>query len=306
MQEVRIMSEAMVLTLSPEEVTLDHYIEDIGNRVRALRAKRGMTRKDLAKHSDVSERYLAQLETGKANITLAVLWRVADAFDISLSSLIPCPQRDRINPLLSSFVAQLTADQQLTALQIVKRSFNEQLSRGHGIALIGLRGAGKSTLGEALAKEMGVRFIRLTALIEEQANMSVAEILDLGGQKKFRRIEAQALNSVMELGEPVVLETGGSLVSQTETFNMLLENFFSVWIKASPEEHLGRVMQQGDTRPMQGFKEAIEDLRLILEEREAEYQQADYALDTTARDINDCLSELRKLSSPFLQPNSKA
>lgn len=282
------------------EADLDLYIELIGNRVRALRAKRGMTRKDLSKHSEVSERYLAQLETGKANITLAVLWRIAEAFDIPFSELIPDKSRDGINPMLSNFLVRLDTDKQLTALQLLKRRFSEQINSGHGIALVGLRGAGKTTLGRQLAEQMGVRFIRLTSLMEELANMSVAEILDLGGQKKFRRVEAQALQHVLELNEPVVLETGGSLVSQTETFNALLENFFSVWVKASPEEHLRRVMAQGDTRPMDGFKEAIEDLKLILDERDADYRQADYVLDTTERSEIECLSELRKMAGAFL------
>ena len=282
------------------EADLDTYIELIGNRVRALRAKRGMTRKDLSKHSEVSERYLAQLETGKANITLAVLWRIAEAFDIPFSELIPDKNRDGISPLLANFLVHLDADKQLTALQLLKRRFNEQIHSGHGIALVGLRGAGKTTLGQQLAAQAGVRFIRLTSLMEELANMSVAEMLDLGGQKKFRRVEAQALEHVLELNEPVVLETGGSLVSQTETFNALLENFFSVWVKASPEEHLRRVMDQGDTRPMDGFKEAIEDLKLILEEREPEYRQADYVLNTSERTEIDCLSELRKVAGAFL------
>jgi len=282
------------------DADLDLYIELIGNRVRALRAKRGMTRKDLSKHSEVSERYLAQLETGKANITLAVLWRIAEAFDIPFSELIPDKNRDGISPLLANFLVRLDADKQLTALQLLKRRFNEQIHSGHGIALVGLRGAGKTTLGQQLADQAGVRFIRLTSLMEELANMSVAEMLDLGGQKKFRRVEAQALEHVLELNEPVVLETGGSLVSQTETFNALLENFFSVWVKASPEEHLRRVMDQGDTRPMDGFKEAIEDLKLILEEREPEYRQADYVLNTSERTEIDCLSELRKVAGAFL------
>lgn len=282
------------------EADLDLYIELIGNRVRALRAKRGMTRKDLSKHSDVSERYLAQLETGKANITLAVLWRIADAFDIPFSELIPDKNRDGISPLLSNFLIRLDSEKQLTALQLLKRRFSEQIHSGHGIALVGLRGAGKTTLGKQLAEQAGVRFIRLTSLMEELANMSVAEILDLGGQKKFRRVEAQALQHVLDMNEPVVLETGGSLVSQTETFNSLLENFFSVWVKASPEEHLRRVMAQGDTRPMDGFKEAIEDLKLILDERDADYRQADYVLDTSERSEFECLSELRKVAGAFL------
>jgi len=282
------------------EADLDLYIELIGNRVRALRAKRGMTRKGLSKHSEVSERYLAQLETGKANITLAVLWRIAEAFDIPFSELIPDKSRDGISPLLSNFLVRLDSEKQLTALQLLKRRFSEQMNSGHGVALVGLRGAGKTTLGKQLAEQAGVRFIRLTSLMEELANMSVAEILDLGGQKKFRRVEAQALQHVLDMNEPVVLETGGSLVSQTETFNSLLENFFSVWVKASPEEHLRRVMAQGDMRPMDGFKEAIEDLKLILDERDAEYRQADYVLDTSERTEIDCLSELQKFAGAFL------
>lgn len=280
---------------------LDTYIELIGSRVRALRAKRGMTRKDLSKHSDVSERYLAQLETGKANITLSVLWRVAEAFDIPFSELIPCSHTDKINPLLTSFVGGLDDDRQLAALQILKRRFSDHLQSGHGIALIGLRGAGKTTLGQQLAEHFGRRFIRLTSLIEEIANMTIGEILDLGGQKKFRRIEAQALQQVLALNEPVVLETGGSLVSQTDTFNALLENFFSVWVKASPQEHLERVMSQGDMRPMSGLKEAIDDLKLMLEEREPEYRQADYVLDTSERSQAECFAELRKATGVFLE-----
>lgn len=285
------------------EAGLDLYNQLIGNRVRALRAKRGMTRKDLSKHSDVSERYLAQLETGKANITLAILWRVAEAFDIPFSELIPDKNRDSISPLLSNFLVSLNAEKQLTALHILKRRFSEQIESGHGIALIGLRGAGKTTLGQELARQFDCRFIRLTSLIEEIANMTIGEILDLGGQKKFRRVEAQALAQVLELNEPVVVETGGSLVSQTETFNALLENFFSIWVKASPEEHLRRVMAQGDTRPMDGFNEAIEDLKLILDEREPEYRQADYVLDTTERSEADCIAELRRVAGAFLTTN---
>ena len=283
-----------------DEIALQKYIEEIGNRVRSLRAKRGMTRKSLSKHSDVSERYLAQLETGKANITLSVLWRVAEAFDIPFSEIIPDQCRDGINPLFASFVSSLTEEQQNSALQLLKRHFASSLASGHGVALVGLRGAGKTTLGQLLAKEMNVRFIRLTALIEELANMSIGEILDLGGQKTFRRIEAQALEYVLNLNEPVILETGGSLVSQTESFKLLLDNFFSVWIKASPEEHLSRVMDQGDTRPMAGLKEAIEDLKLILEERESGYKLSDYTLDTTGRTESECLAELKKTAGAFL------
>ena len=283
-----------------DELALQQYIEEIGNRVRSLRAKRGMTRKSLSKHSDVSERYLAQLESGKANITLSVLWRVAEAFDIPFSEIIPDQCRDGINPLFASFVSSLTEAQQNSALQLLKRHFANSVTSGHGIALVGLRGAGKTTLGQLLAKEMNVRFIRLTALIEELANMSIGEILDLGGQKKFRRIEAQALEYVLNLNQPVILETGGSLVSQTESFKLLLDNFFSVWIKASPEEHLSRVMDQGDTRPMAGLKEAIEDLKLILEERESGYKLADYTLDTTGRSEAECLTELKRTAGAFL------
>lgn len=283
-----------------DELALQQYIEEIGNRVRSLRAKRGMTRKSLSKHSDVSERYLAQLESGKANITLSVLWRVAEAFDIPFSEIIPDQCRDGINPLFASFVSSLTEEQQNSALQLLKRHFANSVTSGHGIALVGLRGAGKTTLGQLLAKEMNVRFIRLTALIEELANMSIGEILDLGGQKKFRRIEAQALEYVLNLNQPVILETGGSLVSQTESFKLLLDNFFSVWIKASPEEHLSRVMDQGDTRPMAGLKEAIEDLKLILEERESGYKLADYTLDTTGRSEAECLTELKRTAGAFL------
>ncbi|MCP4790860.1 MAG: helix-turn-helix transcriptional regulator [Gammaproteobacteria bacterium] len=287
-------------TVMANEANLETYIELIGSRVRALRAKRGMTRKDLSKHSEVSERYLAQLEAGKANITLAVLWRVAEAFDIPFAEMIPGIERDKVSPLLINLLANLNEEKQQAALHILKSRFNEQPVSSSGIALIGLRGAGKSTLGKELAAQYGRPFIRLTSLIEEIANMNVGEILDMLGQKKFRRIELQAVQQVLAMGEPVVLETGGSLVSQTDTFNLLLENFFSIWVKASPQEHLQRVISQGDMRPMNGFEAATEDLKLILEEREPEYRQADYVLDTEKRSEADCLAELSKVAGGFL------
>lgn len=272
----------------------DQLIGEMGLRVRGLRARRGMTRKSLSAHSGVSERYLANLESGSANVTLSVLAKIADAFDIELQQLISDSTNEYIHPDLCNLICGLSAHDQARALDILSIAFAKTVEHKVGVALLGLRGAGKTTLGALLADRLGLQFVRLTQLIETLAEMSVGEIFDLGGQKQFRRVEQQALQQVISRNEPVILEVGGSLVSQTETYNLLLDRFHTVWIQASPEEHLARVLSQGDTRPVAGARQALDDLQLILDERQRDYGRAEFQLNTSGRLIDDCVDELVK------------
>lgn len=272
----------------------DQLIDEMGLRVRGLRARRGMTRKSLSAHSGVSERYLANLESGSANVTLSVLAKIADAFDIELQQLISDSTNEYIHPDLCNLICGLSAHDQARALDILSIAFAKTVEHKVGVALLGLRGAGKTTLGALLADRLGLQFVRLTQLIETLAEMSVGEIFDLGGQKQFRRVEQQALQQVISRNEPVILEVGGSLVSQTETYNLLLDRFHTVWIQASPEEHLARVLSQGDTRPVAGARQALDDLQLILDERQRDYGRAEFQLNTSGRLIDDCVDELVK------------
>lgn len=287
-----------------EDTELEKYIARIGEQIKVIRSRRGMIRKDLSRHSDVSERYLAQAETGKANISIALLWRIAHALDVEISDLLPESSARSINTTLLNFMRNLDLEDQKSAFAVLKDHFGEKIERGHGVALIGLRGAGKTRLGSLLADEFRVPFIRLGEVIEEQAQMNIGELISLRGQSAFRRYEMQALEKVIQDHPTMVLEVGGSLVSQSDTFNLLLDSFYSVWLKASPEEHMQRVIDQGDMRPMAGNKEALEDLRLILGEREAEYKLANYTLDTSDRNITHCLYELVETTRPYLESST--
>lgn len=285
---------------SSEGLELENYIARIGEQIKIIRSRRGMIRKDLSKHSDVSERYLAQAETGKANISIALLWRIAHALDVEISDLLPETSARTVNTTLLNLLRNMDEDAQKVSFSVLKNHFAKQIEKGHGVALIGLRGAGKTRLGSLLADEFRLPFVRLGEVIEKQAQMDIGELLSLGGQAAFRRIEKQALEYVIENYPMAVLEVGGSLVSQSDTFNVLLDSFYSIWLKALPEEHMQRVLDQGDLRPMAGNKEALEDLRLILSQREEEYQLANYTLDTSRRSITDCLLELVDNARPYL------
>lgn len=273
--------------------SIQAYIGGIGDRTRGLRAERGMSRKDLSRHSGISERYLAQLESGQANISVTLLWQIAEALNVDFPELLPSAEAPgiQLKPLLS-FLERLTLEQQQAAYSLLRKTFTDAPGPALGVALLGLRGGGKTTLGTRLAEELELPFIRLGDLIEELAGMKIAELFSLGGQKAYRRLEHQAVRQVIERRETVVLETGGSLVSEQQTYNDVLSSFYTVWVRASPEEHMNRVVAQGDLRPMQDSTEAMSDLRRILAERESNYSAANYVLDTSGRGVDDCLREL--------------
>lgn len=273
------------------------YIDCLGERVRGMRAARGMTRKQLSQHSSISERYLAQLEGGNANPSIVVLWRVADAMGIDFRYLIDdttqsSPEHNRLRQLLQS----MSEHEQAQAYEFLVEQLRSSGHNKQGIALVGLRGAGKTTLGKRVAASMPLTFIRLTEVIEELGGMEIGELFSLGGQKAYRRLERRALESLIEKRSPVVVEVGGSLVSEPGTFNLLLNSFASVWIRAHPEDHMNRVISQGDTRPMEGNTEAMGDLYRILAEREDDYRKADYVLETSGRTEDDCARELHRIA----------
>lgn len=284
----------------PAERELEQYVEHIGKRIRAIRARRGMSRKLLSRHSSISERYLAQTETGKANISIALLWNISQALQVKLTDLLPEGETIESHSPLSNLVRCLSVKQQDIAYQLLQKHFSKPAGNCHGIALIGLRGAGKTRLGSLLADEFNVPFIRMGEVIEQLAGMNIGELFSLGGQKAYRRFEKQALEKILAEHPKAIVEAGGSLVSESETLRLLLDAYYTVWIKASAEEHMNRVLEQGDMRPMEGNKQAMDDLKLILLEREAEYQLANYTLDTSGRKVLDCLQELVTQSKPYL------
>jgi XRE family aerobic/anaerobic benzoate catabolism transcriptional regulator len=254
------------------------YLRLLGDRIREARARRGMTRKILARDSKVSERYLAQLEAGQGNISIALLRQIAHAMGLPLGDLVrEEPDRPVELTLLIQTLSRLHPKDLAAARKLLAETFGAAVEseRRHRIALIGLRGAGKSTLGARLAKDLGVPFIELDREIERDSGTSLSEVFDLYGQAAYRRYERRALEGVIERHDRAVVATGGSIVSEPGTFDLLLAACYTVWLTAAPEEHMGRVVAQGDYRPMAENDEAMEDLRRILAGRTQLYSKAD-------------------------------
>jgi len=271
------------------------YLKTLGERVRSARARRGMTRKILARDSGVSERYLAQLESGQGNISIALLRQVAQAMSMPLNDLVrEGGERPVELTLLVQRLERLSPEELGEASRLLsdRFGFRHEDIRDRRIALIGLRGAGKTTLGKALAAARGVPFVELASEIEAVSGMSLDKIFDLQGQSGYRRYEKRALEQVLERHESCVIATGGSLVSEPTTYELLLNSCLTVWVKASPEEHMARVVAQGDMRPMEGNREAMDDLRRILEDREALYSKADLSVDTSGKLESATVQEL--------------
>lgn len=283
-------------------------LAELGARVRAWRARRGMTRKLLAADSGLSERFLADVESGKGNGSINSLEAAARALNITVIDLLqdaPRPALARIQGLVS----RLDDAQLDQAYGLLGSTFglSDALGREQRVALIGLRGAGKSTLGAQLAAERGVPFIELDREIEREAGTSMNEILLLHGQAGYRRYERRALLRIAEEHpDGVVMTTGGSIVSERETFDLLQSRFYCVWLKASPEEHMARVVAQGDMRPFDASganHEALDDLRRILSSREALYARADAVVDTAARTLKQSMTDLKR-AVPQTTPNN--
>lgn len=276
----------------PSEPTRDEeFLRAFGERIRGERARRGMSRKLLADHAGISERYLTQLESGKGNVSIVLLRHIAAALGVPLSRLL---EEEPVAPemtLVRQFLSRLSPAQLREAYASLAAWFaaDAKLSRAHRIALVGLRGAGKTTLGAKLAEERQVPFLELDREVERLSGTSLAAILELYGQTAYRRYELQALQELLAAHPQFVVATGGSLVSEAATYELLLRSCFTVWVRTTPEEHMQRVLAQGDLRPMAqsgaGSQQAMDDLRRILAERSSLYARADLTIDTTGRSV---------------------
>jgi XRE family aerobic/anaerobic benzoate catabolism transcriptional regulator len=250
-------------------------LRDIGVRVRTERLKRGMTRRALAEQSHTSERYLAQIEGGSGNPSVLVLDAVARALDVDATDLMPASRRVAPVP--------------------------RRTQRARRIALVGLRGAGKSTLGAALARRLGCPFIELDKVIEQEHGAPIATLFDVYGQATFRRYEREALARVVAANPGAVIATAGGIVADDATLAQLLDQTHVVWLQASPAEHMRRVMEQGDFRPMAENRDAMKDLVAILDARAPSYGRAHAHVDTSARSVDACVAELLKAAEGLFE-----
>ncbi|MCO4087775.1 MAG: helix-turn-helix transcriptional regulator [Limnohabitans sp.] len=273
------------------------FLVALGERVRMLRSRKGMTRRAVALAADVSERHLANLEYGTGNVSVLVLLQVATALQCSLAELLgdvttTSPEWLLIRELLSK---RSEADLRRARMQLVEL-FGEggtAQERQNRIALIGLRGAGKTALGQRLADNLGFPFIELSREIEQFAGCQISEIHNLYGANAYRRYERRALEEAIQIYPEVVIATPGGLVSDSANFNLLLSHCTTVWLQADAADHMGRVAAQGDMRPMAASREAMEDLKRILEGRSAFYSKADLAINTSGRSEDQAFEALR-------------
>jgi len=274
----------------------ESFLHALGERVRDARARRGMTRKMLAQKSGVSERYLAQLEAGQGNASVLLLQRIAMTLNLALTDILNHGAEPPAElALIWQFLQRLPAQKlPLVRSQLLRDYGTAYSERRKRIGLIGLRGAGKSTLGNRLAKELEIPFIELDREVEREAGTSLSEIFLLYGQAGYRRYERRCLENVVKRHERAIIATGGSIVSEPGTYDFLLSTCRTIWLKAQPEEHMARVVAQGDTRPITGNREAMQDLHRILRGRNALYGRADLTIDTAHKSVEQALQQLRK------------
>jgi XRE family transcriptional regulator, aerobic/anaerobic benzoate catabolism transcriptional regulator len=256
------------------------FLGELGRRVRHVRALRGMSRKVLARVSGISERYIAQLESGKGNVSIKLLRRVAAAMGTRIEDLVIDDTVPSDWPVFRDLI-RTAARPQIAQARAILSGAASPAQPSDRVALIGLRGAGKSTLGRMVAGRLGWDFVELSREIELAHGLSVAEILALYGQEGYRRREQAALRALIARPGPMIVATGGGIVAEPLTFDLLLRFFFTVWLKAAPEEHMGRVRQQGDLRPMADDRSAMQELHAILASREPLYGRARVTVDTS-------------------------
>jgi len=268
------------------------FVAMVGNQIRLTRKKSAISRRILSEKSGVSQRYLAQLEAGSGNISIALLFQIATALETNVQDLLidtDVPQGDFQR--FANLFHNATGDQKNRALEQLQQSVNSG-TKDNRICLLGLRGAGKSTLGQRLAEQIDTEFLELNRLIEDQGGMPIGDLIALYGQEGFRQLEKRALDTVLRTKQSVVLAVGGGIVSEAGTYQLLLESFHTIWLKALPEEHMERVRQQGDNRPMAGNPKAMDELRSILVDREGLYSRADALVDTSNRSPDSSLQDL--------------
>lgn len=284
---------------APGPDDLAAFLARVGDRVRAARGRLGLTRRELADRSGVSQRFLAQLEAGQGNISIARLLQVAHALDFGIEWLVAADDPWGSDMARASFLMQkATRAQRRAVFDILEPEAPSKL-KARRFALIGLRGAGKSTLGPQVAARLDLPFQELSAEVEAAAGMPAAEVMALYGQEGYRLLEADAVERLIATHDDVLVAVGGGIIAQPETFDMLLRHFHTIWLSARPEEHMQRLRAQGDLRPMAGLPNALQELRAILSAREAQYGRADARLNTSGKSVPQCVSELEALLSPL-------
>lgn len=300
-EETRRMKEGEFSSPPPAAPPADRaFLGELGQRVRKMRAQRGMSRKALAAASGVSERYLARLESGEGNLSIVLLRRVARATGAPIEDLVGDEPLPAQWPLLRQLL-RTAAPEAIEAAVAALRGGAGSEPTGKGapttgrIALIGLRGAGKTTLGRVVALRLGWTFIEINHEIERLAGFSVTEIFKLYGQGGYRRLEQRALRTIAAMPAPLLLATGGGLVAEPLTFDLLLHAFDTIWVKARPHEHMTRVREQGDLRPMSNESDAMDELVAILSSREPLYARARAVLDTSGQSLEESAEGLTRL-----------
>ncbi len=285
-----------------ERADHDAFVAAVGRLVRLSRAKLGMTRRQLAQESGASERYLAQIESGQGNPSVIILRSIAQALDVPIIELLP---RTNGRTAAMTHILDVLGRVPLTELPAIAELIESRAAqdsatdRGRRIALVGLRGAGKSTLGQRLADQLGCSFIELDRLVEQDYGARIPDLIEMAGLATFRRYERTCLERVIDEHAAAVIATAGGIVSNAETYALLLRRTHTVWIKARPDEHMRRVMEQGDFRPMAQNREAMADLVAILDARRADYARAQAELDTSGDTVERSFEKLQDIVARY-------
>jgi XRE family transcriptional regulator, aerobic/anaerobic benzoate catabolism transcriptional regulator len=274
---------------------------EVGQRIRAARAKAGVTRKQLAVASGASERYLAHLEAGTGNPSVDMLSMIAGALDMAIADLLPLGgERGEVEARAAAIMRRLPKGKLQSAIEWMQRPLHADGGKGNRIALIGLRGAGKSSLGEALAKRLNLRFFEISKEVERVYGGAIALLIEMNGQAALRRYEAEVLEAICRDHPAAVIAAPGAIVADGPLYDSLLTTTRSVWLQATPQDHMDRVIAQGDLRPMGNGRGAMDDLKAILASRAPDYARADSKLDTSAQDFGQTVDKLEGLTRAFI------